>query len=54
MRLTMAEWTFIANHGAVLALIVLCPHCQSDEVIKGGKTKAGKQRDKCQCADYGR
>jgi len=27
---------------------VRCPHCQSDQVIKGGKTKAGKQRYKCQ------
>ena len=27
---------------------VLCPHCQSDQVIKGGKTKASKQRYKCQ------
>jgi insertion element IS1 protein InsB len=27
---------------------VLCPHCQSDQVIKGGQTKAGKQRYKCQ------
>jgi insertion element IS1 protein InsB len=26
---------------------VLCPHCQSDHVIKGGKTKAGIQRYKC-------
>jgi hypothetical protein len=23
---------------------VLCPHCQSDQVIKGGKTKAGTPR----------
>jgi hypothetical protein len=23
---------------------VLCPHCHSDQVIKGGKTKAGRQR----------
>lgn len=30
---------------------VLCPHCQSDQVIKGGKTQAGKQRYKCQNAD---
>jgi len=30
---------------------VRCPHCQSDQVIKGGKTKAGKQRYKCQNAD---
>jgi transposase-like protein len=27
---------------------VCCPHCQSDQVIKGGTTKAGKQRYKCQ------
>jgi transposase-like protein len=27
---------------------VLCPHCHSDYVIKGGKTKAGQQRFKCQ------
>ena len=27
---------------------VRCPHCQSDQVIKGGQTKAGKQRYKCQ------
>ncbi len=27
---------------------VLCPHCQSDQVIKGGATKAGKQRYRCQ------
>jgi transposase-like protein len=34
---------------------VLCPHCQSDQVIKGGKTKAGHQRYKCQntaCPHY--
>jgi transposase-like protein len=30
---------------------VLCPHCQSDHVIKGGTTKAGKQRYHCQNAD---
>ena len=30
---------------------VLCPHCQSDQIIKGGKTKAGKPRYKCQNAD---
>ena len=30
---------------------VLCPHCQSDQVIKGGKTKTGKQRYKCQNTD---
>src|SRR5262245_11056818 len=30
---------------------VLCPHCQSDQVIKGGTTKAGKQRYRCHNAD---
>jgi len=30
---------------------VLCPHCQSDQVIKGGATKAGKQRYRCQNTD---
>ena len=38
----------------VMVLIaVLCPHCQSDQVIKGGTTKAGKQRYRCQNADCG-
>jgi transposase-like protein len=27
---------------------VCCPHCQSEQVIKGGTTKVGKQRYKCQ------
>ena len=27
---------------------VLCPHCHSEQVIRGGKTKAGQQRYKCQ------
>jgi len=31
---------------------VLCPHCHSDHVIKGGKTKAGQQRYKCQNSGY--
>jgi len=30
---------------------VLCPHCQSDQVIKGGTTKAGTQRYRCQNAN---
>ena len=29
---------------------VLCPHCHSEQVIRGGKTKAGQQRYKCQNA----
>src|SRR5713101_2136381 len=27
---------------------VRCPYCQSDQVIKGGKTATGKQRYRCQ------
>jgi transposase-like protein len=27
---------------------VLCPYCQSDQVIKGGQTETGKQRYCCQ------
>ena len=30
---------------------VLCPHCHSNQVIRGGKTKAGQQRYKCQNTD---
>ena len=30
---------------------VLCPHCHSEQVIRGGKTKAGQQRYKCQNTD---
>jgi insertion element IS1 protein InsB len=41
---------------SVMVLIpVLCPHCHSDQIIKGGKTKAGQQRYKCQnpgCPHY--
>lgn len=32
-----------------MALIpVLCPYCQSDQVVKRGKTDTGKQRYRCQ------
>jgi insertion element IS1 protein InsB len=30
---------------------VLCPHCHTDQVIRGGKTKTGQQRYKCQNLD---
>ena len=30
---------------------VLCPHCRSERIIKGGTTKAGKQRYRCQNPD---
>jgi insertion element IS1 protein InsB len=35
----------------MVCISVLCPYCQSDQVIKGGKTKAGQQRYKCQNVD---
>ena len=34
----------------MVLISVLCPHCHSDQVIKGGKTPAGQQRYKCQNA----
>lgn len=27
---------------------VICPHCESDQVVKRGKTGEGKQRYRCQ------
>ncbi len=36
----------------MVLLPVLCPHCQSDQVIKGGKTQVGTQRYKCHNADF--
>ncbi len=39
----------------MVRISVRCPHCQSEQVIKGGKTRAGKQRYKCQnvgCPHY--
>ena len=35
----------------MVLISVLCPYCQSDQVIKGGTTKAGKQRYRCQNSD---
>jgi insertion element IS1 protein InsB len=35
----------------MVLILVRCPHCQSDQVIKGGKTQTGNQRYKCQNAD---
>ena len=32
----------------MVLIAVRCPLCQSDQVIRGGKTKTGKQRYKCQ------
>ena len=37
----------LVNEVKMVLIPVLCPHCQSDQAIKGGKTEAGKQRYKC-------
>ena len=38
----------LQKESVMVLIAVLCPHCHSDHVIKGGKTKAGQQRYKCQ------
>jgi len=54
------KWTLSQKYAMMMSLhkedvmvliSVLCPHCQNDQVIKGGTTKAGKQRYRCQNAD---
>jgi insertion element IS1 protein InsB len=35
----------------MVRISLLCPQCHSDQVIRGGKTKAGQQRYKCQNTD---
>ena len=35
----------------MVLLPVLCPYCQSDHVVKGGKTSTGTQRYLCQNTD---
>jgi insertion element IS1 protein InsB len=32
----------------VVLIPVICPHCESDQVVKRGKTGEGKQRYRCQ------
>jgi insertion element IS1 protein InsB len=43
----MPYWHSLVKEVKMVLIPVLCPHCQSDQVIKGGKTQAGKQRYKC-------
>jgi insertion element IS1 protein InsB len=47
----MPYWRLLVKEVKMVLIPVLCPHCQSDQIIKGGTTKAGKQRYKCQNAD---
>ena len=39
----MAYWRPIVKEVNMVLIPVLCPHGQSDQVIKGGKTKASEQ-----------
>jgi len=32
--------------------LVVCPYCHGDQVVKRGKTDAGKQRYRCQNEEY--
>ncbi len=32
----------------MVLIAVRCPDCQTDQIIKGGKTETGKQRYRCQ------
>jgi transposase-like protein len=47
----MPYWHPLAKEVKMVLIPGLRPHYQSDQVIKGGKTKAGKQRYKCQNVD---
>jgi len=39
---------FLYNkEGTVVRIPVVCPYCQSDRVVKRGKTDTGKQRYRC-------
>ena len=50
----MPYWRPLTKEVKMVIIPVLCPHCQSDQAITGGKTKAGKQCYKCQNLDYPR
>ena len=43
--------TFVASHRKewpMTFIAVRCPHCQSDQIVKRGKTARGTQRYLCQ------
>ena len=35
----------------MVLIVMRCPSCQNDQIIKGGKTATGKQRYRCQSTD---
>jgi insertion element IS1 protein InsB len=42
----MPYWRPLVKEVKMVLILVLCPHCQSAHIMKGGKTKAGIQRYK--------
>jgi transposase-like protein len=47
----MPYWHPLVKEVTMVLIPVLCPHCRSEHIIKGGRTKAGTQRYKCQNTD---
>jgi transposase-like protein len=43
----MAEGLVLVKGKTMAVLPVRCPSCQSEEVLKGGKTDTGNQRSRC-------
>lgn len=43
----MPWWLFLLKGEAMAVIPVRCLYCQSEQVIKGGKTDTGKQRYRC-------
>src|SRR5262245_45846244 len=39
--------SLLLKGGVMILISVCCPYCQSEQVIKGGKTDTGKQRYRC-------
>src|SRR4029077_11437856 len=48
---SMPRYPFLLKGGSMVLIPVRCPYCQSEQVIKGGKTDTGKQRYRCHNPD---
>src|SRR5262245_55665413 len=48
---SMPRYPFLLKGEAMALIPVRCPYCQSEQVIKGGKTDTGKQRYRCHNPD---
>ena len=47
----MPYWHPLVKEVMLVCIPVLRPHCHSDHIMKGGTTKAGTHRYKCQYAE---